>query len=256
MMYPIPKEKGIYFLDENRLVTLNPLQIQKREYKRSNKNYTQYYVKKSDIPKSFVAKSDVIQFIDTNPEPIRFARLRAKRWLIESYYSEWGGIKYNYDGFIEDKKQKIGEEQILLRSIKKEPGVYCLVGVYKAMMSGRIHPDTDKKAYPFIVPVPEKDKQAIIYKGNELSEFLKDPKSFSLEKAKNLFRHVKNNDKRYQELKDRLSKYKIVNIGEILPTGKKSVALLVIEFEIDANNKKVTDYIPLIKIDEAWYFDL
>ncbi|MDO9566449.1 MAG: carboxypeptidase-like regulatory domain-containing protein [Candidatus Desulfaltia sp.] len=256
MMYPIPKEKGIYFLDGNKLIALNPLQIQKIEFKHKNKNYTQYYINRPDIPKSFVVKSDIIQFIDTNLEPIRFARLRLKdtNWLIERYYYEWG-IKYDYNGFIEDKKQRIGEEQILLRSIKKEPGVYCLVGVYKGMMSEKIHPDTDKKAYPFIVPVPEKDKQAIIDKVNELSEFLKDSENLSLEKAKNLF-NIKDNDKEYQQFKNELSNVKIksVNIGEILPTGKKSEALVMIE--VDVNNKKSKKYHKLIKIDGTWYFHL
>jgi hypothetical protein len=44
LMYPIPKEKGIYFLHSNKLVGLEPLSVTEKEYEKNSKQYYDYNV--------------------------------------------------------------------------------------------------------------------------------------------------------------------------------------------------------------------
>lgn len=258
MMYPIPKEKGIYLLEGNRLVSLTPFPIKKNEYRRSNKNYTSYKVDTQNIFKSQIIKSDVIKFIDTSPDPIRFARLK-KNGLIEDYYSEWMDIKYKYDGFIDDKQEKVGEEKILLRSISANPGIYALIGVYKAVMSGRIHPDVDKKSFPFIVSHSENDKQEIKNRIEKIAEVMNNPQELSLDIAKKCFLSVKKDEKIFQTIKDSITKSKtrIVDFGAVMPGENINEAYIKVRFKREEDNEEVMsdDYRRLVKVDGEWYAD-
>lgn len=250
MMYPIPEEEGLYFLEGNKLISLNPIRINKYVSNTSKGKHIIYSVDVdiSDLFKSFIPESGVIQFIDTSPEDERFARIEMEDLLIENYYYSWGDYEYVYNGFIKDDIRKIGEEQLILRSIKYDPGAYCIVGVTKRL-SGIIHTDENKKAYPFIVPIAKEDRQAINNFVNEFSLCLKDSASYNYEKAKKLDPRI-NSREEYQRIKDEIHTLKLLGI---LPGDIENTAKALVDVEVK-NGEKMIELIDFVKIDNVWYF--
>ena len=255
-MYPIPKKKGVYLLDGNQLVALRPYTIRKSEWKRANKNYTVYNVKFDDYSDIPTIESETVNIIDTSPESIKFARLGGDG-QIENYSSEWMDIKYLYNGFIDDKRQKIGEEQILLRTINVEPGFYALIEVYTAMMSGRFHPDKDKKAHVFYIPLPKKDEQEVMNLLNEFAGITKGNITLTKELAKKLFNYdydKSGGDAAFNKLKKEMTEVAITDIGKPIPQQNNEVYIQV-KF-IDKNKNQSETSIKVIKEKDVWYIDL
>ena len=157
VMYPIPENEGIYFLDGNRLVSLCELQVKEREWSQSwpLRNFSIFYIDNLDkISKNNEINEGQVIFIDTYPQSIKLARL-SNNGYVQSYSYSFSDTKYDYNGILNDKSERFGEEKILLRSAQVKPGIYAWVQVGQTF-SGYTRPISNKLAFAFkVVPITE-----------------------------------------------------------------------------------------------------
>lgn len=149
IMYPIPKDQGIYYIGEKELIQIFPARIKTWPAQRSWNDYHYKYYADVNGSQPPIFKPGEARFIDMNPKDQRLAIL--KDTLIQDYIGDWGILKYIYNGLRDDKKlERIGEEQLLVRTIELEPGSYAWVEVV-VMMDGNFRPDGKLFCYPFSV---------------------------------------------------------------------------------------------------------
>jgi len=161
-LYPIPKNKGIYLFEGNKLIPLKETYVKERTGRDPNQdwgNYSLYQINNlNKIVKETKIKAGTIKFIDTNPEAIKVACLQTSGdiGIIQYYTYNWSNPKYKYNGLINDNKKRVGKEKLLIRSVQVKPGTYAWVQVGKTF-DGRYRPIGNKKCFVFnIVPSEEK----------------------------------------------------------------------------------------------------
>ncbi|MDZ7821596.1 MAG: carboxypeptidase-like regulatory domain-containing protein [Candidatus Marinimicrobia bacterium] len=157
LMYPIPKNKGIYYLDGNSLVSLYELKLKEREWKEYPKITIYSYI--DNLPtdlKKYEINEKHITFIDTYPHFIKLAKVRREgiHGKIQHYSYYWSDVKYMYNGLVKYETKSVGKEKLLLKSAKLTPGIYAWVSVFENFY-GNIHIKNDGTAFIFVVTANE-----------------------------------------------------------------------------------------------------
>ena len=133
ILYPIPKDKGIFYIDmrKKQLIKLEPncrINLIERKYYGHLRRY-RYYVKYlSSLP---VIKSGKVQFIDTLPHTLSYKINLFRPRKDGLIYEEKEGILKPwiiiYSGLLKDSISEVGKEGLVIRTINLSPNVYVWV---------------------------------------------------------------------------------------------------------------------------------
>jgi hypothetical protein len=140
-IYPIPKEPGLYYIGEKSLIKMSPNKtIMQEIYDNSVDKGQVNFFPKDRIMESPL-KAGKAQFIDRSSLPLIPMRILADGRFLQLLTSMKGfDIKVAYDGLIKEEVTNMGEENLLVRTINCDPGIYAWVE-----FAQEIHPFVGRK---------------------------------------------------------------------------------------------------------------
>lgn len=158
-LYPIPQEKGLFYIDtENkRLVKMTETsRTEEEKIITNNKTFSMtqrygYYIKPAKP--SLTIKYGKSSFIDRNSYPTNIARMKSKGLVYEGDLNMFER-KDHYWGFLKDTSSIVGDEKLLVRSVELTTGTYAWVKMFESNTIGII-PEKMGAASVFQVGVSE-----------------------------------------------------------------------------------------------------
>jgi len=153
VLYPIPKEPGLYYLHDNNLVKLSPTKIISQETKLKTTNLFGKE-KRGFYPAEIlnpVVVEGKVQFIDMHPEELVPMRLNEKGDFLQ-LTTEGLSLKLDvvYDGSISEEKNEVGEEKLCVRTLDLKQGAYAWVE-FGLNIFGHFLPKHKGVCFPFVV---------------------------------------------------------------------------------------------------------
>lgn len=141
VLYPIPEESGMFYIDteKKQLVKLKP-NGKVVEKKTKNKGFSltmnyRYSVKYSNPV--LTIKPGKAQFIDKIPYLIKISKVHENDVIYEGNLNMFERHD-KYSGFIKDSSSKLGKEGLLVRTVDLSAGSYAWVEMLKNDMIGAI----------------------------------------------------------------------------------------------------------------------
>ena len=131
ILYPIPKEKGVFYIDREKKELLNIRQIGVVEEQRKNskENFLAklflFYVKNNNKYPASVKHGDA-EFIDTSSKRLNLSSV-AKDGLIYAGDLNMFERHDKYSGFLKEVRKVVGEEKLLIRTFELQNGEYSWV---------------------------------------------------------------------------------------------------------------------------------
>lgn len=155
-LYPIPQENGIFYIDtaHKRLLKINE-NSKIYERKQKNKGFSmtnnhRYYLE--TLEPVIGLKPGKAMFIDRTPFTINLSFVNIENYPLYGPIYE-GNLNMfekqtKYSGFVEDSSFRVGKENLLIRTVELNEGLYSWVKMLKTDMIGLI-PDKEGVAFSF-----------------------------------------------------------------------------------------------------------
>jgi len=146
VLYPIPTENGLFYIDidNKRLVKLDKNGTMK-EREGGAKSY--YIQPPKNVPTIKAGKS---MFIDEVPYRINLATVNKDGLIYKGDFDILGRYDY-YNGFLEDEGERVGKEKLWVRTVDLSPGLYAWVQI-------------DEGWEDWIGAIPKKNGSAFIFR--------------------------------------------------------------------------------------------
>jgi len=146
LMYPIPGERGMFYISSDSLVPLAVADVRRSDQKGTWSSVHRYY---AGGEAGLSVESGEAVFIDTEPKPIHLCKLGPNRLIYDVTY-QMMLAKPTFDCFREDETQQVGEEQLTVRKVKLDSGSWAWVEIDQGPVIGSRGPG--RTCYPFMVP--------------------------------------------------------------------------------------------------------
>ncbi len=157
VMYPIPQEAGFYYVGAKELIKLDATGIRAQQWQTGWMSQQHSYY--SATSATLAIPPGRARFLDRTPQAFKPAMLSGGN-LIQAFQSSLG-IQYLYNGVIErEEQQRLGEEQLLMRSFEVQPGEYAWVEMAQ-MLFGGARPNEKGWCYPFRVETATQDSSSV-----------------------------------------------------------------------------------------------
>jgi hypothetical protein len=151
-LYPMPKTRGFSLLGDSSLVELasKPVGEERQGVRSAYRMIDNQSGSSNQQGNTNVSvKQGKIVFVDTFPKPAKLFRLGNGN-LLQEYVDSWLDRKFVYNGLLNNERvSKVGEENLLLRTVELEPGNYAWCGMVETF-GGKV-PHKELPCFPFTV---------------------------------------------------------------------------------------------------------
>jgi hypothetical protein len=141
-MLTIPEEQGLYFLADTGLVRIDRAQMERQTS--ADGWFSVGYKYHCTSEGSLKVKAGKVRFVDTTPGAVLPAMTGGYGLVLDETTRE------GFNGVFKDEKQRLGEEELVVRSFDAKPGRYAFV-TFKSDRSDNMKLDIESGCYPFAV---------------------------------------------------------------------------------------------------------
>jgi hypothetical protein len=160
IIYPIPKEPGLYYVGKKSLIKMSPGKIEMTETRRKTgdamrdlQQFSQIKFCPDKIMAAAIRPGDA-QFIDNSHLRLIPMRLRSDGCFLHFViFPSLSAVKVGYDRMVREEKSKKGEQKLIVRTIHCEPGDYAWVEFHRDMFGSDL-PKPHGTCYAFKVKSP------------------------------------------------------------------------------------------------------
>ncbi|MCB9610733.1 MAG: carboxypeptidase regulatory-like domain-containing protein [Polyangiaceae bacterium] len=147
-LYPIPQESGLFWLSQGGLKAIDEAPM---DTQRSGSGFSSTTTKIFCTGEgTLVLPQGRLQFVDTSDSILMVARLGGYG-LVYAPKDRYDEDSVEYNGLLQDEKQTVGEQSLLVRSFDAEPGQYAWVKFKRNKHSGETTLDPSQPCQPFKV---------------------------------------------------------------------------------------------------------